>query len=189
MTVHSAKGLEFPVVYVVGMEENLFPGAQSLYSLEDLEEERRLFYVAITRAEKRLFLTYASTRYKFGQLNYCDPSRFLQEIPENIVAHHGDHRKAKAPEMAKGLYRTISPPPVSKPSAELPPRNIEPFIADDANGLQTGMEVVHEKFGDGKVVSIEGSGANKIASIFFGQFGIKKIMLKFAKLKILSGGM
>ena len=189
MTVHSAKGLEFPVVYVVGMEENLFPGAQSLYSLEDLEEERRLFYVAITRAEKRLFLTYASTRYKFGQLNYCDPSRFLQEIPENIVAHHGDHRKAKAPEMAKGLYRTISPPPVSKPSAELPPRNIEPFIADDANGLQTGMEVVHEKFGEGKVVSIEGSGANKIASIFFGQFGVKKIMLKFAKLKILSGGM
>ena len=67
MTVHSAKGLEFAVVYVVGMEENLFPGAQSLYSLEDLEEERRLFYVAITRAEKRLFLTYASTRYKFGQ--------------------------------------------------------------------------------------------------------------------------
>ncbi|HWB64365.1 MAG TPA: 3'-5' exonuclease, partial [Chitinophagales bacterium] len=190
MTVHSAKGLEFPVVYVVGMEENLFPGQQSLYSTEDLEEERRLFYVAITRAEKRLFLTYASTRYKFGSLNYCDPSRFLQEIPENILSYHGDIKKPKTPEAAKSFYRTVSPPPVSKPVVQQPAtHNSEPFIADDSSGLQTGMEVMHEKFGEGKVVSIEGSGANKIASIYFGQYGVKKIMLKFARLKILSGGL
>lgn len=188
MTVHSAKGLEFAVVYVVGLEENLFPGSQSLYSLEDLEEERRLFYVAITRAEKRLFLTYASTRYKFGQLNYCDPSRFLQEIPENIISHHGDMKKAKVHEagnregfLSEFTARRAAVQPAVEPTGE-------PFIADDASGLQTGMEVMHEKFGEGKVVSIEGGGANKIASIFFGSFGIKKIMLKFARLKILTKG-
>ena len=191
MTVHSAKGLEFPVVYVVGMEENLFPGAQSLYSLEDLEEERRLFYVAITRAETRLFLTYASTRYKFGTLNYSDPSRFLQEIPEGIISYQGDLKRAKAPEAAKALYTktaTIITKPIATPTA-----SGEPFIADNASGLQVGMEVVHEKFGEGKVVSIEGRNIEgrddtRIASIFFAQFGVKKIMLKFARLKILSGG-
>jgi len=188
MTVHSAKGLEFPVVYVVGMEENLFPGAQSLYSLEDLEEERRLFYVAITRAEKKLFLTYASTRYKFGQLNYCEPSRFLQEIPENVVIHHGDLKKAKVHQATRESFLSqfsSSRVPVAKPVVNNP---AEPFVADDANGLQTGMEVMHEKFGEGKVVSIEGSGVNRIASIFFNSFGVKKIMLKFAKLKILTRG-
>ena len=189
MTVHSAKGLEFPVVFVVGMEENLFPGAQSLYSLEDLEEERRLFYVAITRAEARLYLTYANTRYKFGTLNYCDSSRFLQEIPENVISFHGDLKKAKAPEAAKNLYRSGNPIPVPKPIVQPTSNGSEPFITDDASGLQTGMEVMHEKFGEGKVVAIEGTGANKIASIFFASYGTKKIMLKFARLKILSGGM
>ena len=189
MTIHSAKGLEFPVVYVVGVEENLFPGAQSLYSLEDLEEERRLFYVAITRAESRLFLTYASTRYKFGSLNYCEPSRFLMEIPENVVSYHGDLKKPKAPDAAKNLYSKVSSQPIPKPVVRTSTStSAEPFISDDVSGLQTGMEVMHEKFGEGKVVNIEGSGVNKIASIFFAQFGTKKIMLKFAKLKILKGG-
>lgn len=190
MTVHAAKGLEFPVVYVVGIEENLFPGQQSLYSLEDLEEERRLFYVAITRAETRLFLTYASTRYKFGTLNYCEPSRFLLEIPEELVSYHGDLKKPKAHDTAKSLYSKISSQPISKP---VPIARVsdsgEPFLADDVSGLQGGMDVMHEKFGEGKVVNIEGSGINKIASIMFGQFGVKKIMLKFAKLKILKGGL
>ena len=191
MTIHAAKGLEFPVVYVVGVEENLFPGQQSLYSLEDLEEERRLFYVAITRAETRLYLTYASTRYKFGSLNYCEPSRFLMEIPENVVSYMGDLKRPKTPEVAKSLSSKFSaqpaiPKPVVRTSTST--SSAEPFIADDVSGLQNGMDVEHEKFGEGKVVSIEGSGANKIATIFFGQFGNKKIMLKFAKLKILKGG-
>ncbi len=192
MTIHSAKGLEFPTVYVVGLEENLFPGAQSLYSLEDLEEERRLFYVAITRAESRLFLTYANTRYKFGQLNYCEASRFIQEVPENVVSYHGDLKKPKVHQPQHQPISTFSrivspasPKPISQPVQSHP---IEPFIPDDANTLQTGMEVLHEKFGEGKVVSIEGSGVNKIASIFFSAYGVKKIMLKFAKVKILSGG-
>lgn len=188
MTVHSAKGLEFPVVFVVGMEENLFPGSQSLYSQEDLEEERRLFYVAITRAEARLYLTYANTRYKFGTLNYCESSRFLEEIPDNVISFHGDLKKPRAPEAAKNAYRSQNPIPIPKPVAKAAPGNAEPFVADDASGLQTGMEVVHEKFGEGKVVNIEGNGSNKIASIFFASYGTKKIMLKFARLKILSGG-
>ena len=193
MTIHAAKGLEFPSVYVVGLEENLFPGSQSLYSLEDLEEERRLFYVAITRAEARLFLTYANTRYKFGQLNYCEPSRFIQEVPDNVVSYHGDLKKPKVHQQqhspVSSFLRVVSPPS-PKPIAQQPITQLSgPFIPDDANTLQTGMEVLHEKFGEGKVVSIEGSGANKIASIFFNSFGVKKIMLKFAKVKILSGGM
>lgn len=190
MTVHAAKGLEFAVVYVVGMEENLFPGAQSLYSIEDLEEERRLFYVAITRAEARLYLTYASTRYKFGQLNYCDPSRFLQEIPENIVSYHGDLKKAKIHQDTSktSFARPVvkQPLPAARPLSQQ--QSDEPFVPDDAASLQVGMEVMHEKFAEGKVVSIEGTGANRIASIFFTNYGVKKIMLKFARLKILSNG-
>ncbi len=195
MTVHSAKGLEFPVVYVVGMEENLFPGSQSLYSIEDLEEERRLFYVAITRAEAHLFLTYANSRYKFGQLNYCDPSRFLQEVPESVVTYHGDLKKPRVHQQPTSTFsRVVSPPAYKsgvKTSEVFKTSEVsgEPFIPDDASGLQTGMQVAHEKFGEGKVVSIEGAGANRIASIFFSSYGVKKIMLKFAKVKILSGGM
>ena len=163
---------------------------------KDLEEERRLFYVAITRAEERLFLTYANTRYKFGQLNYCEASRFLQEVPENVVSYHGDLKKPKIQQksepvssflkiVAKPAFNpTVSNPSVSS-NSEI---SNEPFIPDDANTLQTGMDVLHEKFGEGKVVSIEGNGANKIASIFFSAYGVKKIMLKFAKVKILTGG-
>lgn len=198
MTVHAAKGLEFGVVYVVGMEENLFPGQQSLYSLEDLEEERRLFYVAITRAEKRLFLTYANTRYKFGQLNYCDQSRFLQEIPESLVSHHGEIKRPQIHSQSSnngGLSggfapKATYPKPLvkSQPAPPVSNNTDEPFVPDDANTLQVGMEIQHEKFGDGKVVSIEGSGANRIASVFFNSFGVKKIMLKFAKVKIIKNG-
>jgi DNA helicase-2/ATP-dependent DNA helicase PcrA len=188
MTIHAAKGLEFGVVYAVGLEENLFPSVQSLYSVEDLEEERRLFYVAITRAETRLFLTYASTRYKFGQLNYCEPSRFIKEIPESVVSIHGEMKKAKvsAPVSATTtgfkLRPTTNPIPTTANSTE-------PFIADDVNNLQAGVEVMHERFGEGKVLSIDGVGINRIASIHFGSYGIKKIMLKFAKLQILSKGL
>lgn len=190
MTIHAAKGLEFAVVYVVGLEENLFPGQQSLYSMEDLEEERRLFYVAITRAEKHLFLTYANTRYKFGQLNYCDPSRFLQEMPQDVVMYHGESRKPQVHQQTQGFTKSVYPKPSAVPLTKTPAvQSNEPFIPDDASKLQTGMEVIHEKFGEGKVVSIEGAGANKIASIHFGAFGIKKIMLKFAKLKIVTGGL
>jgi DNA helicase-2/ATP-dependent DNA helicase PcrA len=198
MTTHAAKGLEFPVVYVVGMEEGLFPSSQALYSMDDLEEERRLFYVAITRAEKNLFLTYAVTRYKFGQLQYSDASRFLKELPENILSEHGQHTSspsAKSPiqrqdtswnnATTKSIYPKPSPKPVSAPIVSNTSSSSEPFIPDDASKLQNGMEVQHEKFGTGKVTAMDGANPNRIATIFFPTFGEKKIMLKFAKLKIL----
>lgn len=189
MTTHAAKGLEFPVVYIVGMEEGLFPSSQSLYSLEDLEEERRLFYVAITRAESKLFITHASSRYKFGTINYADPSRFIKELPDTILDSIGSSNQVKqsstpnvkereslASSFGKVLTKTAQTAPVRS--------NSDPFVPDDVSELQNGAEVIHEKFGEGKVIFIEGSSINRIATIFFPNFGEKKIMLKFAKLKI-----
>jgi DNA helicase-2/ATP-dependent DNA helicase PcrA len=178
---------------VVGMEESLFPSAQSLYAEEDLEEERRLFYVAITRAEKKLFLTYATTRYKFGSIQYGEPSRFLKEIPEDIVKLHGEREREQSPFSSPSKadfsssasqnfgnqFRKLTPPPAPKISS-----SSEPFIPDDVSNLTAGQEVEHEKFGTGKVMQIEGNAVNRIAVIFFNGFGEKKIMLKFAKLKI-----
>jgi DNA helicase-2/ATP-dependent DNA helicase PcrA len=184
MTVHSAKGLEFKVVFVVGMEEALFPNAQSLYSMDELEEERRLFYVAITRAEAKLYLTYANTRYKFGNLNYCEASRFLNEIPEDILTFHGDLKRERAAQITRGGL-TVKPLPVTTTKPAASAVQTGPFTPDDANSLQTGMDVLHEKFGEGKVIAMEGAGINKIATIFFEGFGQKKIMLKFARLQIL----
>lgn len=191
MTTHAAKGLEFAVVYVVGLEESLFPSAQSLYSMDDLEEERRLFYVAITRAETRLFLTYATSRYKFGNVQFGEPSRFLKELPDSILSVHGEQNKASQIKSSfggtssiSGLGKLVQRQPISTPTA---PRtgHSEPFVPDDVSGLTTGMEVKHEKFGDGKVLTLEGNATNRIATIFFPNFGEKKIMLKFAKLKII----
>ncbi len=186
MTIHAAKGLEFPVVYSVGLEEGLFPSAQSLYSLEDLEEERRLFYVAITRAEKYLFLCYASTRYKFGSIQYGDPSRFLDEMPPSIVTRLGEQSKQPLTTIFdKNTSASSFPKPTAKPA---PPKPIiapnHNFVPDDVNKLQTGMEVLHEKFGEGKITEMSGTGGDKIAVIVFKNFGEKKILLKFAKLQI-----
>jgi DNA helicase-2/ATP-dependent DNA helicase PcrA len=189
MTTHAAKGLEFPVVYIVGMEEGLFPSSQSLYSLEDLEEERRLFFVAITRAESKLFITHATSRYKFGTINYADASRFIKELPDTILDTIGSSNQVKqsstpnvnerenlASSYGKILTKTAQKAPVRS--------NSDPFVPDDVSELQNGAEVIHEKFGEGKVIFIEGSSFNRIATIFFPNFGEKKIMLKFAKLKI-----
>ncbi len=191
MTTHAAKGLEFAVVYVVGLEESLFPSAQSLYSMDDLEEERRLFYVAITRAEKHLFLTYATSRYKFGNVQFGEPSRFLKELPDSILSVHGEQNKATQIKSSfggtssiSGLGKLVQRQPISTPTAQRTGTS-EPFVPDDVSGLTTGMEVKHEKFGDGKVLTLEGNATNRIATIFFPNFGEKKIMLKFAKLKII----
>lgn len=187
MTIHSAKGLEFPVVYVVGLEENLFPSLLSLESREDLEEERRLFYVAITRAMKKLNLSYATTRYKYGQLMYCEPSRFLEEIPEQHLEFPAENVRPQ-PVMSGSDrdYSRVGPRLLKrKPEREL--FNYQPspnFKADDPELLREGMEVEHVKFGHGKVQSIEGSGNSRIATIVFDKAGDKRIMLKYAKVMI-----
>lgn len=193
MTIHAAKGLEFPCVFVVGLEENLFPSSMSLYDRADLEEERRLFYVAITRAKDRLWVTYANSRYRFGNLVQNDPSRFIEEIPAarldktftgisnrpqmggfgNMLNQSFD----KMPSLKKLADKLATPaPPAHTPSSN--------FSADDPSGMAAGMQVEHQKFGFGKILSLEGGANNRIAGIDFGPHGVKKIMLNFAKLRI-----
>lgn len=188
MTIHAAKGLEFEVVYVVGLEENLFPSQLSLESREDLEEERRLFYVAITRAMKKLFMSWASTRYKFGQLMYCEPSRFIEEIPEQHLEYPEENVRPQPMHHGNGGSALISKKRGQR-KPERPLFNYKPspgFTEDDPSKLEEGMEVEHIKFGHGKVEAIEGSGNSRIATIVFDKAGDKRIMLKYAKLMILS---
>ena len=207
MTIHAAKGLEFPVVYIVGLEENLFPSQLSINSREDLEEERRLFYVALTRAQQKVHISYATTRYRWGNLVQCEPSRFLEEIDETYLIQ---------PEILEG-------PPISRPmrntgwkkgnrgwsfnnkkSTDLPKsppaglrenmvklskaanKKVSKFEADNTEDLQVGMAVEHERFGLGKVLHLEGAQANQKATVFFTEVGQKQLLLKYAKLKILS---
>lgn len=187
MTVHAAKGLEFPYVFVVGMEENLFPSIQSLNSRTDLEEERRLFYVAITRAEKMLTLSYAEHRYRWGDLTICEPSRFIYEIDEAYIEITNKVKVQGRP----GITRTGSPQPSGALLKNKNLRKLDKREAGSENGgyktldeIQVGMTVEHEKFGQGKVVHLEGFGGNQKATVFFPAVGQKQLLLKFAKLKI-----
>ena len=187
MTIHAAKGLEFKSVFVVGLEENLFPGTLSVSSREDLEEERRLFYVAVTRAEKKLTITHAATRYKYGNLEYCEPSRFLEELPQNLLQYVGYNSKSWTEEKSNKQYENGTP--VTKVKPTVPVNNFvhkpsENFVAAFPEELQSGMDVEHQKFGFGKILAMEGANDGKMATIFFQNAGQKKLLLKFAKLSI-----
>lgn len=198
MTIHAAKGLEFPFVYVVGLEENLFPSQLSLNSRSDLEEERRLFYVAVTRAETAVTLSYALSRYRWGNLTSCEPSRFIEEIDSSFV----DIQEPKATAVSSYSLRTYASAKgpqkksVLAPPSKMPPkRNLvninqassnSKVIGDDTSDLQVGMEVRHERFGKGIVEQLEGQNPNKKALINFALGGQKQLLLKFAQLKILS---
>jgi len=188
MTIHMAKGLEFKNVYIVGMEEDLFPSQMMLSSRSELEEERRLFYVAITRAQKKLFLSYALTRYRFGRLKNCEPSRFLDDISSRFIKVSkklASVESAPNPNFAKtfvsGMKKTVASQPVAKPSAYKPSAD---FAPSDTSTLQEGMKVEHPKFGFGSVLKIEQLGAERKAKINFTDFGEKTLLLSFAKLKI-----
>jgi DNA helicase-2/ATP-dependent DNA helicase PcrA len=200
MTIHAAKGLEFPCVFVVGLEENLFPSSMALYDRADLEEERRLFYVAITRAKHRLWITYANSRYRFGNLVTNDPSRFIEEVPDAHIdrSFTGMSNQARGSVSAFGniLNQSFDKMPSLKkladklaqpaPPAHNPDSNFKP---DDATLMTTGMTVEHQKFGFGKITAVEGGANNRIATIEFGTgHGQKKIMLNFAKLRIVQEG-
>jgi DNA helicase II / ATP-dependent DNA helicase PcrA len=202
MTIHAAKGLEYPVVFVGGLEEGLFPNAMSLNTREELEEERRLFYVAITRAKGKLYLTYCNTRYKFGQLVQNEASRFLDEIPTEFIdksfagggvknqsAGFGmgsafermnrgfGNTQPKEKTVVTTLLNTNKPREV----AHVPSPN---FVPSDITKLEVGMRVEHQKFGFGEVLKLEGSNHNPVATIKFDANGEKKIMLNYAKLMI-----
>lgn len=204
MTIHASKGLEFPFVYIVGLEENLFPSQLSLSSRTDLEEERRLFYVALTRAEKRVSLSYAVSRFRWGSLVHSEPSRFIEEIPEQ----HLDVTASK-PVLSKKAVTSVSWNRRSADSRntasedtgirrEMKSRNLTKY--DDSRvpgGLDTGdgtsehvsriivgTEVIHDKFGKGEVVAMDGEPPNVKATVAFQGAGNKQLLLKFAKLRI-----
>ena len=212
MTIHAAKGLEFGCVFAAGLEEMLFPNAMSINTREELEEERRLFYVVITRAKHKLWITYANTRYKFGSLVQNEPSRFINELPEDFLdrsfagggarnqqssyfgsASNAYERMQRAgggysppgsgyfqkPEPPKPSY--VAPKPAAKTKEHIPSAD---FAPSDTSGLQAGQKVEHQKFGFGEVLKIEGSAHNPIATVKFEFNGEKKIMLNYAKLRI-----
>ncbi len=198
MTIHSSKGLEFPQVFVVGLEENLFPSQMSLNARSDLEEERRLFYVAVTRAENKLTLSYATSRFKFGTLINCEPSRFLDEIDARYLELDFTAKQNSSANPFFDQERNAwsrNNDSFSKPkAASVPPKTTsllakahvpsEGFAPSDTSNLQAGMEVEHERFGFGKVVSLDGKKPDIKATIFFKEIGQKQLLLKFAKLRI-----
>lgn len=211
MTIHLAKGLEFPTVFIVGMEEDLFPSAMSLNTRSELEEERRLFYVALTRAEHQAYLTYAQSRYRWGKLTDCEPSRFIDEIESRYIEYltptetgyrykpmidtdiFGDVDKSKL-----RLSKPVNGIPPKKYGEEPAPsviRNLKPVSGNTTSvgvnsqafegKLLPGNIVMHERFGKGEVLNLEGVGADKKAEIKFEVGGIKKLLLRFAKLHII----
>ncbi|MBD1366451.1 UvrD-helicase domain-containing protein [Mucilaginibacter sp. ZT4R22] len=205
MTIHSSKGLEFPQVFVVGLEENLFPSQMSLNSRSDLEEERRLFYVAVTRAERKLSISYATSRFKFGTLINCEPSRFLDEIDAKYLeldfsakpaqsSFFDDERNAwsRKPDTKGDTFSkpkaATTPPPVKTTSILAKAHVVsKDFRISDTSNLQVGMQVEHERFGFGKVINLEGNKPDVKATIFFKEIGQKQLLLKFAKLSIING--
>jgi len=194
MTIHAAKGLEFHCVFVVGLEENLFPSSMSLYDRADLEEERRLFYVSITRAKERLWVTYANSRYRFGNLVQNDASRFIEEIPGMHLdkTFTGISNRPPVGGFGSMLNQSFDKMPSLKKladklatSAPTPHTPSPDFVADETSAMTAGMQVEHQKFGFGKIITLEGGANNRIASIDFGTgHGVKKIMLNYAKLRI-----
>ncbi len=201
MTIHLSKGLEFPVVFIVGLEEDLFPSAMSLSTRSELEEERRLFYVAMTRAEQKAVLTYTLSRYRWGKLVDAEPSRFIEEIDDQYLDHiiPKDDYVFK-PMIDKGIFEGFDPnekfqttkintsPSQNQMgklrkiiSSETYQKNTDPIQIRE---LKVGMTVEHDRFGYGKVVTIEGNGSDKKALIDFSGVGQKHLLLRFAKLKI-----
>lgn len=185
MTIHAAKGLEFPYVYIVGLEENLFPSIQSLGTRAELEEERRLFYVALTRAQEKVTISYAESRYRWGNLTLSEPSRFIEDIDSKFVEspkrNQADY-KQKQSSMFPGKHHTTERPSASAVTEHT--SSDEPFEPSEIDALQNGMVVEHQKFGKGKIIQMEGTGANRKATVFFAGIGQKQLLLKFAKLKI-----
>ncbi|MDC6351422.1 3'-5' exonuclease [Zeaxanthinibacter sp. PT1] len=208
MTIHLAKGLEFPFVFIVGMEEDLFPSAMSMNTRSELEEERRLFYVALTRAEEQAYLTYTQNRYRWGKLIDSEPSRFLEEIDEQYVERLTpvDTYKYKSfidknifGEVDKSRLRQEKPKNGAPPSGNQPTQNqlrklrkLKPELSTPVGNssatdtsLEVGTRVNHSRFGRGEVLMIEGVGNDKKAEIRFEKGDIKKLLLRFAKLEIL----
>src|SRR5690606_8616233 len=213
MTIHLAKGLEFPHVFIVGLEEDLFPNAMSLNSRTELEEERRLFYVALTRAEHQAYLSYSQSRYKWGKLVDCEPSRFIEEIDDRYLEYSNpdfnkgyrykpsinidifgdvDKSKLRQAKPVSGIPPKWAQDDMQKPDMVRNLRKLKPTSSESQNTasltdnkLAVGNIVLHERFGKGQILNIEGVGADKKAEIKFDVGGIKKLLLRFAKLEVI----
>ncbi len=202
MTIHASKGLEFPVVFIVGVEENIFPSLRSCGSLRELEEERRLLYVAITRAKQHCIVTFARSRYQYGNMSFNPPSRFLKEFATPFVAYEGI-----APLSEKRSETLSQPRPISTETAimavlsrrDLPasaekkqvsPRALSRTISglrpnDTTNSLREGTVIEHQRFGVGRIVKMEGSGENAKATVDFQNVGVKQLLLKFSRFTVI----
>jgi DNA helicase-2/ATP-dependent DNA helicase PcrA len=196
MTIHSAKGLEFKHVFLVGLEEDLFPSQMMLASQSDLEEERRLFYVAITRAEKRLYVSYSESRYQYGRLKTCEPSRFIDEIDPNFIriSKIGGKKEISGfkPIPKVGGFSQKSPTNqgqqlIQKQTTNYQHVSSSNFTPSNPLDLKEGQKVEHQKFGFGLIQKIEVNGAERKAIITFEKgVGEKTLLLSFAKLMIVS---
>lgn len=205
MTVHAAKGLEFKNVFIVGLEEDLLPSAMSKDNPRAVEEERRLFYVAITRAEENCVLTYAKSRYRNGQTAMCSPSRFLKDIDARFLENNAMTDRAflreriqrqtfespmrqpyewNRPDESSASSVQSAPKPRLRKIESMPSGSPSSLAPANLSGLQVGSQVHHDRFGDGEVIAIEGEGGNAKATIAFSLFGQKQLLLKFAKLTI-----
>jgi DNA helicase-2/ATP-dependent DNA helicase PcrA len=204
MTIHASKGLEFPYVYIVGLEENLFPSQMTLLDKSDLEEERRLFYVAITRAEKKATLSYAERRFRYGNHVMCEPSRFIDEIDSQFIDYPEEKPKEKRiidfkrdensfqQNNTKGSNVNLIKPKQASPvlkrnlvSANAVSTQAAPIDAAEIKSIKEGTLVQHEKFGKGSVLAVEGDFPNIKATINFDLGGQKQLLLKYAKLKVM----
>ena len=189
MTIHSAKGLEFKSVFLVGMEENIFPSGMAMESKAGLEEERRLFYVAVTRAEKRLTMSYARSRYRFGDTEYNEPSRFLYEVDPKFIKRpeQSARRELLAQSQPTGTRREARParrePSTRRSHPQAAPQDPN-FTPADPKDIAEGQTVRHQKFGKGKVEMVEGSGAGRKATVLFEEKGKRVLLLKYARLQI-----
>ena len=198
MTIHAAKGLEFPTVFVVGLEENIFPSPMCTGSMRELEEERRLLYVAITRAEKHCILTCAQNRFRYGRMEFDTPSRFIRDFDPQLIRVEsekgGDYaprttspqrptfRPSVTPQLKSIQRPTVAPQfkPVSRAAAPQ-----QPALATGSS-LQEGCMIEHQRFGIGRVVKVEGTGENQKATVEFKNTGTKQLLLKFARYKVIS---
>jgi DNA helicase-2/ATP-dependent DNA helicase PcrA len=197
MTLHIAKGLEFPVVFVVGMEDGIFPHFRSMTDQSELEEERRLAYVGITRAQQRLYLTHAWSRTLFGQTSYNPPSRFLGEIPEHLIEvkesetriqQRSRPRYGKQPERNGGTSSGYTVVGLPGKSGEVEvergwkPPSLPPIPKREPLAFIEGDTVLHERWGEGVVVQVSGYGDDAEATIRFGEVGDKRVLLAYAPL-------
>jgi len=207
MTIHSAKGLEFKYVFIVGVEEQLFPSRMSINTIEELEEERRLFYVAVTRAEKEVYISYAKSRFRWGDLVNCVPSRFLKDISSEYLDEPAEEASESFFESPKeknksNKYYKVKSKKAEKKVAGIEPRQIsskfkklDEAMKSDAestgpapsnqDNLKIGMRIYHDRFGEGKILNIEGEKPDQKATVLFNKSGEKQLLLKFAKLRIL----